>query len=762
MSIKGQVLDPSAMDNVKSAVAWMENRIAIFYQPLIRAMTGNDKIKVVADARKNATNGRTVWLAVPLALGRDTDHIQELCGKRDDNLWMLCPRCAAEDEVHSNVCHEACGHIVFDSFVDVSPELKRKAFVNFLLPKVEAVDPSRVDEVWERIKAAKQAMEIASVVDAWLPLTFNVVEDVFVNKSMYADRPGTWQSMYATDYKYLTTGTKKLDGTISTWADAKPDQKAIMALYSIANDYHFALDLLGDEIKPVVRDPRIQQAMSTESVLGCKDAGDRLSLACDVLGFLRDHGFGIDHRSFIFKPPPIVIEMTQEEFDELDIQESTEEPDPEEPEVHIKITDADEEEENEEPDTPPDTTEDETQSIPEPQEGEGDSDESEGDEGDDEGDDSDADGEPSTEESDDDSEAGESSSSQSSEDSDEEGEGEQEATSSERTLEPGTPEYEEELDKRAQQDRAEAEEATEAVQEFMGHGEDTESDLPTREEVEEQELAELYINQKPYFDETSTKISGLQEVQADENKVASVSLASAPTVGDIQPSLIPLRVAFTNNKRVGIETGLRHGPRLSTKHLFTSALDDPTIFGRKHLPVAKSWAVCIGLDVSGSTAGGKIDTIKRGGYAMAELLNQCGIAFSVFAHSGVSGVVIVNVKNFDEPWGDTQRKRCMGLQPFAANLDGHTMEFYRKQVERQRTTDKLIMYFTDGRMPLENFEEELQILQREIILCKQLNIKLVGVGVGTDSPRKHGLDTVRYDSLKMLPDLVNALAERLK
>jgi cobalamin biosynthesis protein CobT len=103
------------------------------------------------------------------------------------------------------------------------------------------------------------------------------------------------------------------------------------------------------------------------------------------------------------------------------------------------------------------------------------------------------------------------------------------------------------------------------------------------------------------------------------------------------------------------------------------------------------------------------------------------------------------IKEADEMWDDKARKRLADIGPSWANIDGHTLEFYRRVAERHPAQRKTIMYYTDGRMPLENYREELEILQREINTCRQKGINLLGVGIRTDSPTAHGLDTVQVD-----------------
>ena len=76
-------------------------------------------------------------------------------------------------------------------------------------------------------------------------------------------------------------------------------------------------------------------------------------------------------------------------------------------------------------------------------------------------------------------------------------------------------------------------------------------------------------------------------------------------------------------------------------------------------------------------------------------------------------------------------------------------------------TDKIMLYFTDGNMPAANADEELGVLQAQIKHAKRDGITLLGVGMGTDSPVKHGLDTVRMDDDDDLKLVVDHLGKRL-
>ena len=119
------------------------------------------------------------------------------------------------------------------------------------------------------------------------------------------------------------------------------------------------------------------------------------------------------------------------------------------------------------------------------------------------------------------------------------------------------------------------------------------------------------------------------------------------------------------------------------------------------------------------------------------------------------------VKERQDPWDTNMHERLFALGPDAANLDGHTLEYYRKRLDEQTATDKIILYYTDGKMPAENHDEELEILQREIKICQKRGYTLLGVGIRTDSPIRHGLDTVQVDTEADVVKVVKHLEKRL-
>ena len=261
------------------------------------------------------------------------------------------------------------------------------------------------------------------------------------------------------------------------------------------------------------------------------------------------------------------------------------------------------------------------------------------------------------------------------------------------------------------------------------------------------------------------------ELDDDEREYLGIDCDMDVPESAMGPALMQLRRLFTDNKIAAYEPNRRSG-RINKRVLGRRAWgDDDRLFGKKRLPNKKSYAVLIGIDISGSTLGDNLVLAKRAAFAQAELCRRLGVDFAVYAHSangirldkgriGLS-MDIHEVKSWSQPWDDKARRRIASLVGNGGNVDGHTMEYYRKALDKQDATDKILLYYTDGKMPAANHDEELEVLQREIRTCRQKKYTLLGVGIRTDSPIQHGLDTVQVDTHEDLRKVVEHLGKRL-
>lgn len=307
-------------------------------------------------------------------------------------------------------------------------------------------------------------------------------------------------------------------------------------------------------------------------------------------------------------------------------------------------------------------------------------------------------------------------------------------------------------------------------------------------ERDDQKAIDRAIIQGMYFETPSSEVTGVIERRFGDAETGGAwdhgiftasgySLKSLGIEGDfippetiLGPALLHMRTAFADNFRGKDQRNLKAG-RINNKSLGRRApFNDPRLMKKRRQPGRKKYFVILGVDVSGSTVGVNIALEKRAVTAQAELCARMGIDFAIYAHTGSYStgrrgsslnLDIYHIKDREEPWDTGTRERLHQIGPDSCNLDGHTLEFYRKRLDESDATDKIIMYYTDGKMPAENHDEELEILTRELRICKQKRYAVMGVGIRTDSPVRHGLDTVQVDDDEDIPRVVKHLEKRL-
>ena len=239
------------------------------------------------------------------------------------------------------------------------------------------------------------------------------------------------------------------------------------------------------------------------------------------------------------------------------------------------------------------------------------------------------------------------------------------------------------------------------------------------------------------------------------------------------------RVAFGVNARAKTHRDQKSG-KVDARNLGKRAWNegDSRLFKSKTVPDKRDYEVLIGFDISGSTSSGyngvsRLHMLKYSVCALADTMARLGVDFSIYAHNtGYSrggydpdtcgaSMDIYTLKLPTERWTPDIRNRVGKIRSGGSNLDGNTLRYYRKQMDKSRATDKIIMYFTDGVMPGMASAEEIPTLKDEIKICQQRGYTLLGVGVFTDAPIRHGLPTVRVDSEADYPAVIDHLAKRL-
>lgn len=335
----------------------------------------------------------------------------------------------------------------------------------------------------------------------------------------------------------------------------------------------------------------------------------------------------------------------------------------------------------------------------------------------------------------------------------------------------------------------EPDDISEVIQLFGDHDEKPKSAASE----EEAHAIDKAVIQGVYFNKPSEAVFGVREHWVDKHAIVdrvdysvgwyNVDPARAKRTGKsfdsdldesiLQPVLLEVRRTFSDNQRG------RRDPNKKSGKINTAALgkrawnNDPRLFAKTTRPGRKSYAVVLHMDLSGSTVGRNLALEKRAVMLQAEILDRAGISFAIVGHTGnymdastktatsrELMLEIYHIKDFNQPW-DEAKYALENISGHGVNLDGHALEFLRKMADGRRETDKVIMYYSDGKMPSTNHDEELDILQDEIKTCRDKKYTLLGVGIRTDSPTRHGLSTVQVDTDKDLSKVVGHLGRRL-
>ena len=800
-----------------------------------RVLTKRDDVHVEMAARDNgSTDGKRIFYRPPIGLGNATPHERMLCDRRDEFLQPKCPACAIREEVLVTIYHEI-DHICFDSFAMTTEEDRME-----LLGKALADAPSAwAGRVKARIAAApdhhkNSYIGMAGLINEFLPIIVNALEDARVNAEGFKARKGTKIMFEADTWKTFTQGVeqKDKDGNIVTimWNKYPLNMQVIVGLFCKASGYDYS-DWFVDRVVDALNDEELSSLVKRLDTI--RSAAGVYNLSFPVLARLRELGFCQTDTDPDPEPEP---------EPEPETDESEEQDEEGEPEDSDESGDGESEEPSDGGLPEPSDMEDEVHDDAgdeDPSESEGSGGDADGEsedggsreagdpEGSDEADDADDDSHPEADSQDEggsEEEADDQSVGSTDSEGDDEGPDSDDSPGDSDGSSLDSPVDKSEQDHPAEPDEAVDEDGepidtgaddgqggTEVIEheEYddlpMGTPEDAKAALltwgdheekpKTIEEKQDDNAMDQAIIMGLYFETPSRDIKGVREHRWGQDLMVgrhntSTAWNSAniyggfskaqlgidgeftPPESTLGPALMRMRVAFADNQRGDYQRNRKTG-KINGRVLGKRAIqNDPRLFRKKSLPGKKNYFVLIGMDVSGSTVGRNIALEKEAVFAQAELLSRMGIPFAICAHSGnytdpskgrAGGLDldIYLIKEPHEPWDSKPQLRLTSIGPDAANLDGHTLEYYRKMCDRVQATDKIILYYTDGKMPAENHDEELEILQREIKICKQKGYTLLGVGIRTDSPVRHGLDTVQVDEHADVVKVVRHLEKRL-
>ena len=812
MSTEQQELTERAMAAVKAFRA-MQHQLSSY----ARALTGNKKTRVEIASGVPRTDGTVIYYQPPIALGDRTPHDRFMCSKRGDDGLQACTACRVREEVLVNIYHEI-SHIVEQTFAPTSDRAKKEA--------LDLAVKEWGGEFEKQIKARMQQkgittsyLGLANIISPYLPSLVNTLEDARVDTAMFNRRKGTRKMMVADTFNMLKNGIPNANFELQMWNEAPLNSQLTIGVYLEAAIYPDWQQYFHPEVGTVIADARLQKII--EEVRLATSAERTYELSFQVLARLRELGYfkmpEEEKKDEQCDPSDEGEGETEPEDEgEVDADGVPEEP-REDRRSEEKGGDAESDSgagsASEEPDSEgsdqgnsdrPDASGDAGAADEDDSDGDGRSDQPEvGGVGEGDGDDAEqhdagdesGDGEPDN----DGGQPGERS-----------GDGGSQAQPVPGDRPSGEPDVNEESGSDPEHDASEGPESESSGSDLIDSGADqgmggidlTQMPMGTPEDVEaaaghlhnqieqktddlvggmdEKQAVATAVIQGTYFETPST---GVKEVQEHNYRIGETGWRSGYRsdrdeqlgyVCDMDipesvlgPALLKTRRAFDANQASAYNSNMRRG-HVNTKVLGKRAWSgDDRLFGKKRTPEAKDYAVKIMVDISTSNNGSNLALVKRSVFAQAELLHRVGIRFSVTAHSASQGgggfiMHLHQIKTWDEPWNEQAKEAVRNLATNGGNVDGHAMEYGRKELMKVDATDKILLYYTDGKFPAANKEEELEVLLRQLHLCKRDRITLLGVGIRTDSPVRHGLDTVQVDGDEDLKRVVEHLGKRLQ
>lgn len=239
----------------------------------------------------------------------------------------------------------------------------------------------------------------------------------------------------------------------------------------------------------------------------------------------------------------------------------------------------------------------------------------------------------------------------------------------------------------------------------------------------------------------------------DDQSFARIALS-----GEITRAFMVLKPVFSENLRS------RHQPNMKGGRLNTRVLgrrfeaEDERLFKQRLVKKKRSYAAVITIDLSGSTSGYILQEQKMAAYIQAEIFTRLKIKFEIWGNYGQStALALFPAKTFDEPWSDLQKQKLDCLPSRGGNRDGDMVSYARRRLDTVRATDKFVFFYTDGA-----FDADKTMMKELELFRKTKAYNLIGVGFGTDSPSRFGLDTVQLDSyadLHKISELVTRLMQ---
>ena len=216
-------------------------------------------------------------------------------------------------------------------------------------------------------------------------------------------------------------------------------------------------------------------------------------------------------------------------------------------------------------------------------------------------------------------------------------------------------------------------------------------------------------------------------------------------------------------------SGHRKG-KLYSPALARLVTGDDRVFRKKQVGRSKEVAVSLVVDCSGSMRWGrKIDSAVISAYAFCSVLTNMGIACEVigfttlfvehdYGYSRVGALYMPIFKSFTDQWDMSAKRRtvypCETQSMLKNNVDGESIQIAANRLLARPEPGKIMIVLSDGEPAADGVNIDLVSHLKSTLEDLEKRIKIIGIGIESDSVSEYYKNYVVLDQVEDLPKTV--------
>lgn len=280
--------DPTAQETAWKAVQVLRGMMPQLVH-FARTATGNAKVQVEITTDTPHTKGNKIFIRPPLGLASKTPHLRSKCGERDASGKQVCQACQIREVIDFYLFHEIA-HIAGKTQIEASRQ-------SFDLTQEYINEWHHYDcEHWSFVRnelgyvrsRTCDSMTLLNVLNPYLPMIFNVLEDCRVNRMTFTARPGMEHIFTMNMERLLTEGSEVGIDQYLSWSEAPLDSQFMIGLQMVAANYQ-TQDTLHPDVQIALADSKIINICNR--ALFVEDAHGIFVLSLEVFRRAQELGF---------------------------------------------------------------------------------------------------------------------------------------------------------------------------------------------------------------------------------------------------------------------------------------------------------------------------------------------------------------------------------------------------------------------------------------------------------------------------------------